>query len=1223
MRIHDLRVERFGAWQNLKLESLSDRITVFYGPNEAGKTTLMQFVRGVLYGYAEPSRQKYLAHASGKAGGQLHVTSTLGEYWIRRLSSGAPLDNGPLTIIGHDGTIQPDDTLGALLGDVDEPIFNNVFAVGLREIQELGTLTDTEAADLLYQLTSGLDRVSLVEVIRELESSRNRLLADDDRPCTTTQLLAKRERLCSEIEELKDGTGRWDQLQGQSKQLQVQIAQLEEENKQLQRQSRLFETALSLRDSLVRRDELNRQLETLGPAPTMPPDGLELLAAYNTQIELRQERRKALRGRARKLRQQVRGLQIRQTLWEQAPRIEALGEQQQWVEKLETQIRTLEEESADLEAQCQALREQFSAHTGNKFDKYKEPPQLSPRAFEMLKPQARAVRQAKEALARTEQEIQENRDSASSIEKRITLELASRKESSLTEALETVGERAALLRRRVGLDERLQTMQRNRTELEEESLQSLDRQLLPMGILAGIGVVFVLGIVLILANFLWLSSAAFSAAGWALAGLGILVTGAAALWKVMLERTAAKNLIACNQQIEMLDRQIAQAIEERDALDRELPRGGGPLAARLKAAEQELAELEELVPLDAQRKAALQEAEGSEQRVERLRNEVRSALAGWREALIQLGLPDSLSPKQVKQFAGQRTQSSEAQERLQRVREELDQRRRELNGVAQRVDRLMDEVGLEAAGAPLGEQIRQLLAATREQEAKMAERAQIRRKWRALKKKDTRYARSMARLRRRRQNLLRQAGALSQEHFRRRYLDWEQTHAVRQEHDKLRREIATTLGMQFSESEISACLASDAQQPLDARWEETTGRLDANQVRLKRLLEQRGELNVQLKHLSDDRRLADRQIELGMVEQQLRDALDDWQVRAVTGHLLETLRKEYEEHRQPETLLEASQYLYRLTGGHYVRVWTPIDANVLYVDDHQGKRWTVDLLSRGTREQLFLSLRLAMVALYARRGVQLPLVLDDVLVNFDQLRAKAAAELLRDFAKTGHQLLVFTCHEHVWKMFKTLKADARRLPTRDELLSLPEPAETLEIEEEELVEEPVSTIEQPIVAEVEPVEEEPLEEEAWDEVEEEEVEDELDEADEEEEFAEEELAEDEPAEDDEEYEYEYEYEEYDEEEFEDDEQYEEEAAEADADEEIEASEEDEFEDSAEEELEEAELEEEDELEEAELDEAAEPFDESLFAEPHTMLETGPFGWDVELEEDDDENAEAA
>jgi hypothetical protein len=58
------------------------------------------------------------------------------------------------------------------------------------------------------------------------------------------------------------------------------------------------------------------------------------------------------------------------------------------------------------------------------------------------------------------------------------------------------------------------------------------------------------------------------------------------------------------------------------------------------------------------------------------------------------------------------------------------------------------------------------------------------------------------------------------------------------------------------------------------------------------------------------------------------------------------------------------------------------------------------------------------------------MVLDDVLVNFDVQRAQRAAEVLCEFAAGGHQLLLFTCHEHIWEMFKKLEADCRRLPAR-------------------------------------------------------------------------------------------------------------------------------------------------------------------------------------------------
>jgi hypothetical protein len=145
-----------------------------------------------------------------------------------------------------------------------------------------------------------------------------------------------------------------------------------------------------------------------------------------------------------------------------------------------------------------------------------------------------------------------------------------------------------------------------------------------------------------------------------------------------------------------------------------------------------------------------------------------------------------------------------------------------------------------------------------------------------------------------------------------------------------------------------------------------------------------------------------------------------------------TVRKIYEKDRQPETLQEASGYLQRMTEGRYARVWTPLGEDTLLVEDQQGISRPVEQLSRGTREQLFLSLRLALANCYARRGVQMPIILDDVLVNFDGRRAKAAATVLRDFAAAGHQVLVFTCHEHIMKLFQSLRVPVINLPDREE-----------------------------------------------------------------------------------------------------------------------------------------------------------------------------------------------
>ena len=170
MKVKDIQIDGFGVWTGLSVDSLPEGMTLFYGPNEAGKTTLMQFVRAMLYGFTDERREKYLPPVhGGTPGGAIRVTGPGGGYEIRRRSQLTDVDStGQLSVTGQDGLSQGQHRLSSLLGQIDESIFTNVFAIGMRELQELSTLDDTAAADELYKLSSGLDRVSLVDVMRSL-----------------------------------------------------------------------------------------------------------------------------------------------------------------------------------------------------------------------------------------------------------------------------------------------------------------------------------------------------------------------------------------------------------------------------------------------------------------------------------------------------------------------------------------------------------------------------------------------------------------------------------------------------------------------------------------------------------------------------------------------------------------------------------------------------------------------------------------------------------------------------------------------------------------------------------------------------------------------------------------------------------------------------------------------------------------------------------------------
>ncbi|HTX69494.1 MAG TPA: hypothetical protein VMH50_10165 [Thermoleophilia bacterium] len=81
----------------------------------------------------------------------------------------------------------------------------------------------------------------------------------------------------------------------------------------------------------------------------------------------------------------------------------------------------------------------------------------------------------------------------------------------------------------------------------------------------------------------------------------------------------------------------------------------------------------------------------------------------------------------------------------------------------------------------------------------------------------------------------------------------------------------------------------------------------------------------------------------------------------------------------------------------------------IVVIDSSGVRKSPEQLSTGTKQQLYLSIRLALVRMFAARSEPLPIVMDDCLVNFDPVRAGSLAALLTERSADG-QALLFTCH---------------------------------------------------------------------------------------------------------------------------------------------------------------------------------------------------------------------
>ncbi len=133
----------------------------------------------------------------------------------------------------------------------------------------------------------------------------------------------------------------------------------------------------------------------------------------------------------------------------------------------------------------------------------------------------------------------------------------------------------------------------------------------------------------------------------------------------------------------------------------------------------------------------------------------------------------------------------------------------------------------------------------------------------------------------------------------------------------------------------------------------------------------------------------------------------------------------------------ASQYVQRLTDGECRSVSAVLPDRILVQTTHTGEDLTLPQLSRGTRDQVGLALRLALIQVRSKTQGHVPLILDDVFVTSDDARAHAAVTLLTEMAQQGHQIVFFTCQKDVRDLFARFNADVR---TFDHRAEQPKPA---------------------------------------------------------------------------------------------------------------------------------------------------------------------------------------
>ncbi len=210
-------------------------------------------------------------------------------------------------------------------------------------------------------------------------------------------------------------------------------------------------------------------------------------------------------------------------------------------------------------------------------------------------------------------------------------------------------------------------------------------------------------------------------------------------------------------------------------------------------------------------------------------------------------------------------------------------------------------------------------------------------------------------------------------------------------------------------------------------YQKTFNEFEDLEQRLRQARTEAGRLEERIAALGRNEDRARARVRQESILAGIDEASEEWAVLTLCRTLLDETRRIYETQRQPEMLGHASRFFRLMSEGRWSRAVAGLEGNEIFVESNEGTRVLPANLSRGTAEQLYLAMRLALVLEYSQHVVPLPVVFDDIFVNFDPDRTRRSVEAVRELSET-HQILLFTCHPHLVKLVEEIVPDAKVYP---------------------------------------------------------------------------------------------------------------------------------------------------------------------------------------------------
>lgn len=237
MKIKKAHIDGFGKWHDQDFDFTANP-QIIYGPNEAGKTTLMAFLVSILFGFADGRGKnrfaQYIPKTTSSYGGSLLVEINGHDYLIKRQRG---QNGGKVSVTDSQGRQGGEQELKQLHGTIDRSLYQALFSFGQRDLTAVDELNRDEWQQHLQQL-GAVGSVQWDQLISQYQKQADHLYKPRGRKWPLNQDLHQYADLTDKINRVRNKFQRYQDLQAN---LQANKEKLRQAQAELKKQQLLLQ----------------------------------------------------------------------------------------------------------------------------------------------------------------------------------------------------------------------------------------------------------------------------------------------------------------------------------------------------------------------------------------------------------------------------------------------------------------------------------------------------------------------------------------------------------------------------------------------------------------------------------------------------------------------------------------------------------------------------------------------------------------------------------------------------------------------------------------------------------------------------------------------------------------------------------------------------------------------------------------------------------------------